>query len=330
MSQDTDSIRLLHKLVAAAAGTGKPIGTDIECTDYDWNVPCHYSRTQLPRLAELGKAMAEGIARVLGGHLGRDIQLTADAPEQRFGCRLAEQLRSAADYRLVLRSEDTPCGVLSIRPLNIVTWVDCLLGGQPRDDVEIELSELEADLLADAVGVLVKAVSDASTQAGGRAIGPAGNVARRAVDLPGEPNAEWCVFGFRTAGESDVPGISLALGCDVLDEIVLGRRAGKQAADPSIDARAALTEHFARVPLRAAAMAGEVELTVREVMDLEPGDVVLLPKGMEYAVELHVDGQPVLSGCAVAAVGCYGVEIVGACGESGKDAGRISPAKGKS
>ena len=309
----SDSIRLLQELARAAGASGEPIHADVPAAEYDWDVPCHYNTSQVERLAELGASLVGNVARALGKHLCRDVALRADSPAQQFGSRLAEQIKDAPSYQVVLSAGEAPCGLLLLNAGLAVGWVDSLLGGGAEGGGDRELSELESDLLADTVAVLVEAVSGTLQKAGGGAIGQRGRIAPQSLELPGDAEAVWCVFGLRTDESADTPSARLALLCGVLDDIVLSAQSDVQASEASSDTGAVMTEHFAGVPVTTTVIAAEAELTVREVMDLEAGDVVLLPKYADEPFELHVAGKAVLTGRAVLAAGQYGVEILGVC-----------------
>jgi len=314
-----DSLRLLRTLLQAAGPDG-PIHTDVEVAEYNWNAPCHFSTHQLARLQEVGASLAASAAEALGGHLGQDVPFRAAAPNQQFRERLAERFGEASVYHLALSAGDTPCGLLMLNAATAVGWVARLLGGAAEPGAERDLSELESDLLADTVAILLRVASETLQQAGGRAIDQVDDLRRGAPAFPGDAGAEYCLFAFAIEEDAD-PVVRLALLCEALDAVAGGEPSEAAGPSPAAEAgRQAMIEHFARVPLRAAAVAAEAELTVRQVMGLEPGDVILLPKHADDPIELYVDGKAVLSGRAVVASGRYGVEVLEACPAGGAEA----------
>jgi len=312
--RDTDTLCLLEKLARAAGAGGRPIHADVATEDYDWHVPFRYDGRQLTRLAEVGEVLARKIAQALGAHLRGDVRVASDAPTQHFRSRLGQDLAEAERYYVNLSAGETPCGVLLIAPALATGWVNRLLGAGGADEAKAgrELSELETDLLSDTAAVWVGAIAETLQQEDGRAIEQRGKIARGTPELPCDEGTEWCVFGFRSSEDAAAPEAILAVLCDVLDHIVAAD-ADAHAAAGAAENGADLAEHFARVPLAAEVIAAEADLPVRDVLELQVGDVVLLPKDAEDPVELRVDRRAVLYGRAVTAEGHYGVAVLGAC-----------------
>ncbi len=308
-SQRDSDLEVLRSLVRAAGGSDQRVHSDVETVDYDWRVPAHFSQDQLAKLNELAASLAEGISGALGGHLGKQVAFEAEPAAQYFRLGLDEVLSGTSDFRTVLGAGEEPSGVMLLDAKAAVGWVTRLLGAEAKDDRE--LSGLEADLLADTAAVLIEATSEALREAGGEGIGLIGSPSKDPIELPGGDDAEYCTFFFKTDASSEQAEVRLAIFCGLLDPI-----AGADANDPSdspqaADSRSIMLEHFARVPLTAAAMVGRAELTVRELMSLEPGDVILLPKRLNDPIELCVGGTVISSGRAVVSSGRSAVEISG-------------------
>jgi flagellar motor switch protein FliM len=326
-----DSLLVLQTLARATGASDRPIHADVDSLEYDWQVPYHFGPDQLARVNELGGALAQQLAEAIGQRLRTETPLQADPARQCFGGRLHGELSQRAHYQLTLGAAEGPCGVIALSAGAAVEWVARLLGG-PVTQTDKQLSELEGDLLADAVAVVVKTVCQALREAGGPDIRQVGEVCPGPTDLPGDRDTEYCAFVFRRppgpdqaeqgeeakdanqAGEgADAPFLTLGLFCEVLDPVV-GRGEAEGPASAAGGApeqnRAAMLEHFARAAVTAVAMAGNADLTMREVMDLEAGDVLLLAKRADDPIEVYVDATPVSCGRAVVASGRYAVEIL--------------------
>jgi flagellar motor switch protein FliM len=330
-----DNLLVLQRLARVGGTSDRPIHTDVPAADYDWAVPYHFSREQLVEINHLASALAEALSEVIGGHLQTEWRLQAAPAVQCFGDRLVEELAEAGGYHLSVGDGDEPRGIVLVGAGTAAEWLARLLGGEADEDKDP--SQLEIDLLADTVSAGVEAVSQALREAGGGAIGCLGSLASGPRDLPGEGETEYCEMAFRKAPEDpqadetdeadEPPALTLVLHCDLLDPIA-GQGAARDSREPGAASSQpgpdAMREHFARTPVTAVAMAGTAEVTMRELLDLDVGDVLLLPKRAGEPMEVHVGETPVSTGRAVVASGRYAVEISRVLSPRGDDAARGS------
>ena len=323
---DTD-FRVLQELIRAAGGGGQPIHTDVEAVEYDWNVPSHFSREQLEQLCQFGGSMADGLSKALGEHLREEMAMVADPVGQQFRHRLADQLGHEGDFRITLGIEDEPLAVLILAGSLAVGWVAALLGASGGGEADKELSDLEASLLDDTVAVVIEAISSALQEAGGAGVQRIGDIRREPVELPGDDDTECCTLFFKSDESQEQANLRLVTLCGVLDPAVgrEGEDADRPEATSGPDSRSTMTEHFARASVTAVAMVGQAELTMRDVMALEAGDVILLPKTVREPIELQVAGEVVSLGRTVTCRGQYAVQITEAA--SGGGFGRAGAAQ---
>jgi len=317
-------IDVVRSLVRAAGGADRPIHADVEATEYDWHVPNHFSREQMATLGQLGTSLGEALSKVLGERLRRAVDLRALPPTQHFRPALAEALGADGSFRIVLTCGEEPCGLAQIRVPTAVGWVSRLLGAETEEDRD--LSELETELLADTVSMLGKAISGAVAERDGQAIQLHGSAWREGIDLPGQDDTEYCSFVFKTDPAGDREDIRLAIRCDALDALVGQVEAQEPSAGEQGNEKALLQEHFARTAVRATVRVGRAELTVRDLMNLEAGDVILLPMRPDEPIEVRVGDHVVSLARAVVSGGQYAVEILAPAG--GKDR-HNGPRKGR-
>jgi flagellar motor switch protein FliM len=324
------AISVLRRLAqAAGGGSGRAIHADVPCVDYDWNAPAAFSRPQLDKIDELGAALARVMSEPLSRHLRRPVKLQAGPAALHFGRQLQQELDAGKQFRLTLGAASQPCGLLAVPTAAGLGWVARLLGGAEGDQPEDKaLSELESGLLSDMVAMLVAALSETMQKAGAKAIGQIGEISPAAGPLPeGTGDAEYCCITFQESAEDPTPVVRVALVCDVLAPVAqaaagqAAQAAGAGAGGASAQAaRAALTDHFSGVPIGLQAVGWDTQLTMRDVMGLEVGDVVVLPTQPCDPIELRAGDKCVSLGYAVTAGGHYAVEL------SEVFTGRASPA----
>ena len=304
-NRDIDVVR---SLIRAAGGTDRPIRADVEAVEYDWRVPSHFSREQMAKLEQWGTLLAEALSKAMGDRLRRPVDCHTEPPTQYFRRQLVEPLGADGNFRIALSCGEEPSGLMQVRVPTAVGWVSRLLGAEAEEDRE--LSELEAELLADTLSILGKAISDAVAEHGGQAIKLLGTASRDPIDLPGRDETEYCSFVFKADASADGEDIRLVIHCDALDAIAGQAEAQDPSARQEANDQSLLLEHFARTSVKATAMVGRAELTIRELMDLEAGDVILLPMRPDEPIEVQVVHRVVSLARAVVSGGQYAVEIL--------------------
>jgi len=109
------------------------------------------------------------------------------------------------------------------------------------------------------------------------------------------------VAEYRFKGFADRHGFRLAMPLPGLEGLLQYRRdrstEEKEHTEAAAqDARVELQEHMTEVDVDVAVRIGGAALTVREVLDLEPGDVVLLDRDVGEPLDLIVEGRPKFEG----------------------------------
>lgn len=309
MSSPADAhLALLRALTGQAGADDRPIHADVEAQDYDWQAPVHFRGEQIAQLSRWSAGLARRLGQWLGERLRQEIALTADPAGQHFAHQIDEQSDKPAEFVLPLAAEGTACGRIGLARSPAAGWVARLLGGAGSGGDERELSDLETDLLTNTAAGLVELISAAAAERGGPKLALDGEISDEPADLPGGRDAEYCQFLFRSE-EGEDPLVRLAILCETLDPLV--GAAGGQPVEktPPEQARAFMKEHFERTSLTATALVASTEVTMRDVLEIQPGDVLLLPKLCDEAIDVCVDGRAVSRGFPVVSDGRLAVQI---------------------
>ena len=304
MSEQDHSPAALRGLLAGLGAAAEPIQTDVEFVEYDWHAARYFTTSDLEKLKALGASIAEGISGALRALLRQPTTLHAGDLVQCYADGLTADGEGAPEYCLAFAAEgNRPCGRLAISARSACQWVGRLLGG--TDGEEKELTGLEASLLTDAAKELLAAVSATLDGAGAAPVHQVGEIAKQPPDLGADGTTEFCEMAFRTDPEADQPTVRLAIRCDALAPVV-GQQVGGAAGGR---ADAAMMEYFARAAVVADAVVGRAVLPVRDLMNLEPGDVLVLPKTAREPMELVAGDRSLLLGFPVVCGGRYGVQV---------------------
>ena len=129
-----------------------------------------------------------------------------------------------------------------------------------------------------------------------------------AVRLGDDPSAEYCKIIFRRPEAERGANLPMFVRSELLDPIA-GLGASRRPEGPDRNAREDIVEHLRSVRVSAQAVLGKAVATMRDVMALEPGDVLLIQKKANEAIELTVQGRAVLSGLPVTCAGRYALLV---------------------
>jgi flagellar motor switch protein FliM len=295
--------RLLDGAKAADAPADVP-----DAADYDWRVPCRLTAAQAARLQRLADDAAKAVSQALAQLLHAEVRLQPSEPTQHYAPALSAAAAEEAHYAVALETADgRRAGALTLAPQKAAQWVALLLGGGGgQDAAEREMSTLEKAILADAMGAVTAAVSGVIQAAGGPQLGPAGDLHRGEYPLGREEDAYGRV-AFLEEGEQPPGGISFIVLLDVLEGAV-GPGGEAVAAAAEQDVRDDVIRHLERVALPVA-VSTRTELTMRDILALEPGDVILTDLNSDEPMDVLVAGRRTFAGRPVASGGRYAVQI---------------------
>jgi flagellar motor switch/type III secretory pathway protein FliN len=186
-----------------------------------------------------------------------------------------------------------------------VGWVGRLLGSGDSEagaGTDRKLSHLEHALLADIVAATARAMASAAGE--GLALTPGDDVVREAIPFAADGPGEFAAMTFEPA--DDAGRIVFALASDRFQAVLHPESGGQPDAEAI---HRSLERYVARAPVRAVAHVGRTTLLGRDLMALEPGDVVLLETGADDLVEIRVHGRAALYGTLARNDGWYAVQV---------------------
>ena len=309
--QAPESDSAVLKLLAAAKNSPPAACEDVEAADYDWNVPSRFTASELDNVGRMSEKAAVEIARELSSQLHEETPVRAVGPSQHYAGRL-ELLDPDSDNLpfCVTRADQSPCGLVLIPGELARSWVGKALGGSTADGAaDREFSTLEAALLRDVVEAIVNAfssqyrmVSDQTIECGRQASGSDGLGEVKSDD-------EYCVLSFGIGAQEGQPAISFVLSSDILGQAAGGGTVS-QAGDASPeDSREKLLACVRQASVTATVSLMTTNLSLRDVMELEVGDVLIADKCVGQPLEVLVGGSVVLSGHPVSCDGQYALQI---------------------
>jgi flagellar motor switch protein FliM len=312
MSEGTKNLskEKIHQLLIAVGSGPLEDTTGIKATEYNWNRPHYFDRKQLNRLDDFTKKVARSMSVKFVDFCHSEYDVNVVSIEQHFAAELVDQAMESGqnDYYLAFDSDlDLPCGLISIPTQTAFIWATQLLGDPESevDDSGRDLSQLEESLLLDLLSALIKAFSQNKWD-----FQPDKNIARRLFPIELKGTEEICkiTFDVKKADQEKGTETYILLRCSKLESVVgkSEQAAGGFSAD---DISKAILANMQNMPVFITAQLASTVLTLKEIMSLEVGDILLLDKKVNESIELITSGRTALLGRPARLAGKYAVVI---------------------
>jgi flagellar motor switch protein FliM len=300
----------IHRLLAAVGSVPARERAAGDVTPYDWRDPHSLNTDQLNRLAAIMSQVAAKLGDVFTRFFSREFDVSPTAVSQHFAGDLQRGIDPDGSYCLTFGPDKGPsCGFLAISSPTTMAWVSRLLGDtEPGGDPDRPLSSLEESLLSDLVAVVLDVfLNSLRPHENLRSVG---RLSKGQPEIQFELTEAICRITFRVQ-ETDKGGpsdITFLLPCDRLAAL-----AGKTpAAAPRVtpqELSQALMEHLQQMPVTVTARLATARISFQEILDLSPGDVLLLDKPIHEMVELAIEGHTAFRGRPARSEGKYAVLI---------------------
>jgi len=296
-----------------------------QTTPHDWRDPHAFDAGQRERLAQAWGQVATHLGEIFTRARGSPLEVSVKTFTQHYAGEVCRRLELDQDYCLTFGPDKgLPCGFVSIASKTALIWVTWLLGdSDAARSPDQALSSLEESLLSDLVTAVVETFlaplrtghqpgTPNTTERGGESLRPMGPFAKGQPRLQFERSEEVArtVFEVKSAKSGEAFEIAFLLPCSHLAAL-----AGKTATAvtpkvPPQELSRALMEHLQDVPVTLRATLAATTLTFQEILDLGPGDILLLGKPVAGAAELMLNGRVAFRGRPARVQGRYAMVLV--------------------
>ena len=300
----------IQQLLMVLASGPLEDSTMINASDYDWKQPHYFTREQLNKLDDFTKRLSKTIPHKFANLVTGEFVVTIDSVTQHFADKfLGEMLDSKQDdYYLAFGTDsENMAGVIGIPNQTAITWATQLLGDtESEQDDTRDLSLLEESLLIDIASAIVESMAETHS---GCQFEPAKNIVRRLMPLELQGTEELCKINLSvTRNNTDKTEAYLLILSKSLESVV-----GKNELDASEfskeDISNAILDRLQKMPVSVTAQLASTEISLKGLMGLNPGDILLLDKMTDEPIKVIIEGQPVLNAQAVRCTGKNAVLI---------------------
>jgi flagellar motor switch protein FliM len=298
-----------HCLLAAVGSTPTPVEIPPEAALYDWRDPHYFNEDQRNRLAAIMSQVAAVLSERCAHFFNSEFKVVPASITQHFANDVGRHVNVERGFSLTFGpAQKPPCGFLGIGADVAMDWVTRLLGDSESDqDPNRPLSSLEESLLLDLAGAMAEAFLDSLKPH--QDLKPAGQVTQGAA-VSFEPTDPICRIVFRIGqAEADAPSeVTFIVSGPTLSPVVGKSIQAKTTLSPEELTRL-LMEHVQQMPVVISARLGSTRLSFDEVLDLAPGDILLIDKPLDEPVDLIIRNQTVFRGRPAQSDGQYAVFI---------------------
>ena len=306
----------IRRLLAAARMTHRATHDQPAPAEFDWKRPAHFQPAQLKGLENLAGQTARAAAKLIAERLHYTLELSAGAPTQHYVAELPAESAESSDYVLPFRTGQRVVGAMAVPQARACEWVARLLGAKVVAAGEKKLSNLEESLLADMLAALASAIAQAIGRADLVPAGEAGaaELGRGRSGLADEPARCCCRFVLSAGGEKTETVATIVLDSEIAGAALPADPAGKPTGtrpgprSSARDYRKDMQSHVQRVNAEMVVRL-HASTTMRDVLSLENGDVLMTGMTINQPFEISVNGVRLASCKPVQCEGFFGARI---------------------
>ena len=257
---------------------------------YNFRRPDRISKEQIHSLQFLHDRFARNVSTSLSAYLRAITELAVVAVEQ---FSYSEFLMSLSDptafYALAIPPFDE-LGALEINPPVAFAMIDRMLGGAGQTPaLERALTEIEQNVVDAVVKLLLESLTETWRPIVGLAFGIRGRETRPQMLQVASPNETMVMVTFAMRVGDARGMVNLCLPASLVESTGahFAQAWHRQRRDLTPTERGWLHDNIARVPVNLTALL-TAQLTARELLALEPGDIVGLGVPAHQPIDVHV------------------------------------------
>jgi len=280
--------RLLSRLSRQAASE-MPAAAGTDC---DWTVPRHFGPEAVILLDGLARRIGLALRKRLEEVAHKDTEVDYDRLCEHYAARLCEQVSiSDGPYMANLMNESQNRIGFFMIPFETAVFLVAQTLHDPEAAVgqEGQFSVLEESILADLLTVLEETLAGLLGEHAKLTIQPGQGPIRGEWRIDARQMDDLCEMTYRIRhGEQEYP-FSVVLESRLLDGFAAQPVYFKTASPEKT--QACILDQVRRAPVLVSAVVCETTLNFGEMVELEPGDILMLGKKIREPMDVLVNGQ---------------------------------------
>lgn len=301
----------LQRLIDQARHLVAPAEAAVQATTFDFTRSNHFGPKHLSLFESFAKKLEFQIQRTFETLCQGEFESHVASTSQHYAMAMAECVKTQQKKNFFLPfsiDQQPQSGFLSCNPTTAMALVSYMLRDTDFDGMERELSGLEESILLD----ITMAIGEAVNTAFHIASGPTLQLANRLVvgDWPLQCAGMEDLFtiDFTITGPQSPIELNLTLLASAMDSILgIQTKPGPKTSAKEISDRVLRSMHG--VPVELTARVSQATMPLNDVMNLEPGDILVLNKKTVTPLDLLVNRRPCFKAFCARSFGKYAVVI---------------------
>ncbi len=278
-------------LPASRESAGKP-GASGGAVPYDFSRPDRITKDELRSLHLLHDRFAMNVSTTLSAYLRAVTEVSVVSVEQFLYSEFLMSLPDATAFYAVDVDPMRATGALEISPLVAFTIIDRMLGGSGVGSAPNRaMTEIELNVVDAIAKVLLKTLADTWRPMAKVQLRVTGRETRPQMLQVSDSNEVMILLVFDVRVGENRGAMHLCFPAAALEPIVQAMASGNQRArESNTKAEQWLRRNLSRVPLSVSAQL-ETTLPARDLVLLQPGQILELPHVAGRHVDVHVGGR---------------------------------------
>ena len=303
------TLEKLQALIATAGGISGPVeaDSDLEVADYDWTIPHHFNPEQLAALDALGARIADQIREAFAVLCPGEFDVTVTSIEQGFANTMAEAVSSQQQgyYFVPFTDQDNAqCGFAAISPQTAGTLVGHMLRDtESQTEEDKKFSQLEESILLDITVSLIDVFANTLKENGTVAIRRASQFVKSDWPVDFRGTEDLCTISFSIAHPNGPVDVAFTIISDILNPAVGIKQSQKKPTAEQLSNL--IMERLYEAPVKVVAQLCSSSIALSDMMNVAPGDVLLLGNKMNKPFKVLLNGKPSLWASPAALRGKY-------------------------
>ncbi len=275
-----------------------PLRPSGEVLPYDFKRPERVSKDQMRALQTLHESFARNLGASLTGFLRSIVEVRVASCEQMTYAEFISSLPNPTSFNLIEADSLSGQMCLEISPLIIYPIIDRLLGGTSQDLFipQRPMTLIESRLISNVTNRGLAALSEAWAgvrQMHFRIVGSESNPQLVQI-VP--PNEVVVLVGFEIKLANRAGTMNLCIPYNVIEPVMGDLSSQSWFSSGSErdhgEVERVISRHLQHAPVEIRAILAETTITLREMSELAPGDIIMLEKSCDEPSLLAVEGEP--------------------------------------
>ena len=272
-------------------------GEAVEVRPYDFKRPERVSKDQMRALQTLHESFARNFGAALSGFLRTIVEVKVANCEQMTYAEFISTLPNPTSFNLVQSDDLEGQMCLEISPLIIYPIIDRLLGGTTQDLFipQRPMTLIETKLISNVTKRGLDAMSEAWSGIRQLVFNISATESNPQLVQIVPPNEVVVVVGFEIKMSNRAGTMNLCIPYNVIEPIMddLAAQSWFAVSDQtrSSDITERIGKSISRASVEISGVLAETTMTVQELINLQPGDLILTEKPAIQPVLIEVEGE---------------------------------------